>query len=209
MPTTRVVYYGIDTETADAAQPIELIRDKTGTRKVAVSCSRLVPYKGYEWALSALSLVPTDKRPGYIIIGDGEDLMRIGLLGQLTGAAPYFAGPVSDEEKFGIIKSADFGLYLAHNPNIPSQFPLESMYCGKPCIVHDVPINRERFGDHALYTNAFDTQETATVIREANQDRWDLLKPERRAASAEWIRQNRSFQSHANGILQVLREVAG
>lgn len=206
IPRITVVYYGIDTATADVAPPVSLEGVRKGA-KVAVGCSRLVPYKGYEHAISALSLIPAETRPEYAIIGEGEDMARIVQFGQHCDVRPLFAGGVNDQLKFGIVKASDFGLALAFNRNIPFQFPLEAVYCERPCVVADTPINRERFLDHGVvYVNPFDTHAVADAVRDLVID-GSAHRPT--PADLTWIMENRSFASHAREILVVLRHSAG
>lgn len=206
LPPTETVYYGIDTEAADAAEPIERSREQM----LCGAVSRLVPYKGFDLAMHALSLIPEAKRPGYAVVGAGEDLERLAHVAALTNVSTMFTGGIDDAAKFSLIKSLDFGLYLAFNRHIPSQFPMEAVYCGVPCIVADIPINHERFGAHGvLYEDPHNTLDVSSAVEHLAEDvaqhgtsAWDM------ARHIDWIRKERSFASHARGVLEVLRKVA-
>lgn len=136
----EVVYYGIDTAAADAAEPMakrELVPQDLAHRPQACAAARLVPYKGYDLAIAALSLLAADQRPVYHIVGQAagheQEAMRLTEMAQLSGVdLNIFSGGITDVQKFGVVKACDFGLYLAHNPDIPSQFPLEAAYCLPP-----------------------------------------------------------------------------
>lgn len=200
-PPMTVVYYGIDVEEADRAKAQ---KRPEGGYPMAVGVSRLVPYKGFDLAIASLSTLK--EKIAYYIVGDGEDLARLAHMDQMLFGGCTFTGGISDKSKFEVIKSSDFGLFLAYNPHIPAQFPMESAYCGKPCIVADTPVNRERFLDCGVrYVNPANTQEVANALRE-----WrEALPTGIKLATGpdewrEWIRENRSFQSHAAGVLQVL-----
>lgn len=196
-PATSVVYYGIDVEEADKATADS--RDKD-SYPMAVHVSRLVPYKGIELSLAALALV--GERIAYYVVGDGEDLMRLVQMDQLFGGGANFTRGISDASKFKVIKTADFGLFLAYNPHIPAQFPMESVYCGKPCIVADIPVNRERFLNHGVvYVNHLDSREVANAIKAIAKTK---MTPEEALRERQWILENRSFRSHAKGILDTL-----
>lgn len=223
-PTVDVLYYGIDTEAADAAKvPERPMND----RRRCVNASRLVPYKGFDLGIMAIGLLPWGKRPIYHMIGDGEDLMRLGQLCQWCDVPNVFLPGVSDEIKFGVTKACDFALSLSFNPDVPSQFPLEAVYLGKPAIAADVPINRDRYGDcpgGLAYVPPFDTHAISEEIRtwtDISGFEWpehgttrvrypDGLRtsdPPVQAAR-KWIQENRSFKSHAQSILNALGALA-
>lgn len=201
LPPTDVVYYGIDVDAADQTVALDMPPSWHGRRCVGVA--RLVSYKGFDLAIAALSLVRIEAQPRYLIVGAGEDQGRLAQLAQLSSVKAEILGGLSDTGKFGTIKAADFGLYLAFNPCIPSQFPMEAVYCGKACIVADLPINRERFLDHGVvYVDPFDTRQVAGAIEALSDAVPDASR------HAEWIRENRSFKSHARGIEKVLGSVS-
>ena len=144
-----------------------------------------------------------ESRPQYRIVGSGEDQARLAQLGQFVGVDVALVGGVSDAQKFSLIKASDFGLCLAFNPSIPLQFPMEAAYCGKVSIIADLPINRERCLDKGVvYVDPFDTRQVAGAIEAVS----DALPDASR--HRDWIRENRSFASHARGIEKVLRAVA-
>ena len=198
-PPTEVVYYGIDTEEADRAQPAQL-GGGPDRYPLAVGVSRLVPYKGFDLAIAALSLLKTPV--AYAIIGDGEDLWRLVQTDQLLNGSTQFLGGLSDAQKFSVLKAADFGLQLAFNRHIPLQCPMEVVYCGKPCIVADTPVNRERCLDKGVvYVNPADTRAVANAVQDIHT-RWT---PDQLEGFRQWVLEHRSFRSHADGVLRVLQ----
>ncbi|MDO8595269.1 MAG: glycosyltransferase, partial [Sulfuricaulis sp.] len=200
-PPVAVVYYGIDTEAAD--QATAHLRPEGGY-PMAVSVSRLVPYKGVEFAIAGLAILDTEI--AFYVVGDGEDLMRLIQLDRIVYGLTTFTGGVSDKVKFEVIKTGDFGVGLAYNPHIPLQFPMESVYCGKPCLVADTAVNRERFLDKGvLYVNPMNTRAIADAI--ARLVKGDVFTAQEMAAHREWIMENRSFKSHATGVLSVLESL--
>lgn len=200
----RRVYYGIDTVMADSIPEQE-------EEYQACFVSRLVFYKGVDLALYALSLldstsVPSNKPLRFVVVGGGDEAPRLIQTGQFTFPRVQFTGPISDREKWIQIKQSKFGIYPDYNRFITGQFPLEAVYAGKPCIAHDMPINHERLTDHLVYCNVFNTRELADKIQYV-MDNLDAEK-KKIAHVKEWIRENRSFRSHAEGVLKVLEEVA-
>lgn len=213
LPPISVVYYGIDTSMADKSERAIIPRNEIGDKPIACVANRLVAYKGLELAIPALSLVPESSRPVYLIIGDGEDGLRLHQLAMLCGVDAKFVGGVDDATKWALIKASDYGLAPAYNPNIPFQYPMESVYVGKPCLVADTPINRERFCDETgqprgvVFVNPFDTRAVADAVNHFGQLHREGMKPLRVAEDQEWIRENRSYASHAHGVLEALRQV--
>lgn len=201
MPPSTVVYYGVDTEAADAAKP--------GTRlesghQLACTVSRLVPYKGVDLAMFGIARLPVEKRPLLLVVGDGEDMARLYKLALRANVSTQFTGAVSDQGKFQCIRASDWGLGLQWLQHIPLQFPMESVACGKPCLVARTEVNLERFLDHGVsYVDPMDTEAVAEAIlgMQAGKTR---VSPEDTA----WVHANRSFHSHAEGVLRVLEGLA-
>lgn len=210
LPPIDQVFYGVDTERCDQATGIEGL--PPASNGWALTVGRLVFYRGVDLAIHALRNVDPRIRPTYGVVGVGDDAFRLAQTAQILGVETAMLGGLGDLEKYEAIKASKFGLCLSWNPNVPSQFPLECLYAGRPCIVADVPMHRERCGIDSdwketnyypksglAFVDAFDSKQASLAVLSTleNLDEWSKGAESRR----DWIRENRSFQSHARGIL--------
>lgn len=202
----KVVYYGIDTEAIDEALAAPGAARISGAPFQCCSTSRLVFYKGFDFGIMGLSRVAAHERPAYAIVGEGEDHARLAQMASLLDVNVGFAGGCSDFEKGMIMKGSSFGLALAWNPEIPYQCPGEVVYSGRPCIIADTAINRERYGNHGVtYVDPFDPvvvgAAVTDIVRAGPPNGYDAKR------EAAWIKEHRSFRSHAEGVVEVLENV--
>jgi len=194
----RLIYLGVDTETADQAPDPEEIENQM------ITACRLVWYKGVDLAIYAASLL--ENPPTFTVIGGGEEGFRLVETARFARIPIRFIGPVGGAEKFAEIKKSKFGVYSDFCEPISGLFPAEALLCKRPVIVHDMPINYDRFRDYVEFVNVFDTRAFAETI--------DFLSKhpdyceERGKRGAEWIRRERTYVQQAEQLEEVLKEVA-
>lgn len=211
-----IIYYGIASDNADKIQ----ISEK---KNQIVFVSGLRWYKGLDILLYSLA---TMKRhwntqdgefPKLIVVGvgDGTEVqvninnnpIPIRYLDMITqlGIDVEFIGGVGDDEKFKIIKESKLAVYPDYSESITGMFPLESAYCGVPCLVGGMEINYDRFKNFALFIpeeQRFDTGVWASQIKRFLLD----IKAEVTESQKKGILENRSFISHAKGLQEVFEK---
>jgi glycosyltransferase involved in cell wall biosynthesis len=106
-------------------------------RTILISVGRLVRRKGYEYAIRALSILPSPSFH-YFIIGDGPEEADLKKMTITLGLEKYitFLGYVPDEIKFQYLAVSDIFLL----PSIHEGFGiclLEAMHCGLPIVSTD------------------------------------------------------------------------
>ena len=141
---------GVDYRTLDQHSRVErsVQAVKRGIVKVQVAfLSRLVPYKGLEFLINALSyLYP---RIPLLVMGSGGDKTPYEKLAEALHVPITFVEP-TDEEK---VKHLQESLLLVH----PSEYegfglaPLEALYLGVPVVVRDIPQMRWLLREDAYY----------------------------------------------------------
>ncbi|MDO8623124.1 MAG: glycosyltransferase [archaeon] len=206
-----LIFYGISCLEADKVK-----EQKKEDFVVWVSGIRF--YKGLDIAIYAMSLLKK-KIPLVVIgVGDGTEVeiktnkgvipIRYIDIANQTGVDVRFLGGLDDFEKFYLIKKAKLAILPDYSFSIISMFPLEAVYCGTPCIVPNIPIAKDRYEDSMIMVdNLFDTREWANRIEEV------LLNIEHYTsqtfAKRNWILENRSFRSHAEGLLKIFSQING
>lgn len=211
-PTTSVVYYGCDTNLIeDIPSPtLPPWSDIDWTGPVVGVLSRLTPYKGIGTAIRAISLLPEDEQPLLAILGNGRDMMRLANLSYMSGVTAIVEGDIRDEEKPGLFKALDAYVYPDYNPHVSGLTPIEATYAGTPTIVSSMPVNEQRYKgiSSARYADPHDTREWAKKLRATLsmvEMRDDVVPKDDR----QWVRTNRSVESHAAGLEKVFEEEAG
>lgn len=118
---------------------------------VLVGVGRLVPRKGFDVSIRALSLLPEQVQ--LVLIGDGPELERLKTLAEELGVTSrvHFFGPAFDQEKWKILAHAQ--AYVL--PSLHEGFSLstvEAMMMGLPVIASNVGGQTDylQAGRHAL-----------------------------------------------------------
>jgi len=137
-----VVPYGIDTSPLDPTPALQQraaeIRRQHGGAPLVLFAGRLVPYKGVDILIRALSA--TSARA--VIVGEGPIRGRLERLAGDTGAADrvHFAGAVSDPELAALYHACDlFVLPSVTRAEAFGMVQIEAMACGKPVVSTSVP----------------------------------------------------------------------
>lgn len=138
-----------------------LPREALGFREediVCVSIGRLVPRKGYQTLLAAWAHIPSAQ---LVIIGDGpmkKDLEQLIRRYELTDRV-RLVGFVSEEEKYGILRTADVYVSAAQHEGFGIVF-LEAMEAGLPIIAANDGGQKDflEHGKHALLVPPHDVQ---------------------------------------------------
>jgi glycosyltransferase involved in cell wall biosynthesis len=201
IPPIKVVYYGIDDETSDIVPPQEKIYD-------VCMVGRFVHCKQQDLLLYALAqLKQGGNNLKAVLIGDDEDMFRLRETALNAELDVTFAGAVSDEEKWKLIKQSRIGVYADCCESISGLAPAEYMYCGLPSICMDMPINRERFGTAPFYVPKFNVYELAKRIEvELFRYNSEMSKTEVEEGK-RFIKDNRLFKQTANGILAAMETI--
>jgi len=189
---SELIYYGVDTDLAESVNGKQPLGD------YMCFVGRLVWDKGLELLFYALKMAEVNYP--IKIIGNGPDLTRLLETASLCQLNATFLGGINDEEKFRVIKGSRFGVYPDINIYKSGLFPLESLICDKPCIVSDMPVNRERFSSYASYVTPFDLKALGRRIT----GMIDHCNPPRGAR--EWVIKNRSYKQQARRLIEVFEE---
>lgn len=211
-PEWHVVYYGCDTDLIDEVPPAErpLHEDVEWTGPIVGVLSRLAPYKGIDTAIRAISLLPEDEQPLLFIMGNGRDRIRLANLAYMAGVSVLFENDVTDREKVAYIKLLDAYVYPDYNPHVSGLTPIEAAYAGTHPIVSDLPINKQRMAgiENKLLTRTHDTRAWADRFRMVSETHAEggLSVSEK---DRDWVRENRSVRSHADGLEDVFEDATG
>lgn len=199
-----VVPYGIATKEADKCPPQEKLNQ-------VVFVSNLRFFKGLDIIIYALAQMKDKPMLKVIGVGDGTEQFISNRGGQIqtryinlafmAGVPTHFCGGVNDDEKYYIIKQSKLALLPLITDTIPSIFPLEAVYSGTPAIVSDTMILREACGDMVTYVNRFDTRAWSDKIKEMMDNPSTVTKEMK-----DFILNQRSCFSHANGLIKVFEE---
>lgn len=191
----EVIYYGIDHVTADSVP-------EPKQEDCMCSVSRHVWYKALEllfYTIKKFNLSYPLK-----LIGGGPETRRYIETASYCRAQAVFLGPVSDKEKFKTIKASRFGVYPDICEYISGLFPLESLYCKRPCIVWDTPVNRERFQNAVEYVPIFDLESLGEKISFMIENPDYCRK--RGKEGRKFVAENRTYKQLSNGLLRVMEE---
>lgn len=206
LPSCEWVPRGINVEACDATNPATL-SDADGNGW-CFSEYPLEPNEGIQTAITALALIPATNRPRYIVAGNGTALMPLAQFALMSGVDVRFMGNIVEVHKFATLKGCGFGLHPNWNPHVAPLFPLECAYAGRPCISGSSMAELETYSRRGVqHVDSYDTGAIATAIRQHAVD----------AAAGEvvseadrvWIRDNRSLESQAKGIVSVARKAIG
>lgn len=164
--------------------------------------SRCAFHKAPDLGLYAFNMADVDSP--LKMIGHGEEQRRLELLAIMMNMNVKFLGFISERKKIREIKRSLFGIYPDICPTIGGLFPLESLACGKPCIVWDTEINRDRFHDCVEYVPLYDVKEFAENIEYLvnNPD----YRKRRGEKGKEWVLKNRTYKLYAEKLTEVLSE---
>jgi len=169
-----------------------------------VSACRLTPTKNciiIPYAMSKLKTVNT-----YVAIGkDGGQLKQIRHACEKFGINFVHYDGITDERKFEIIKGASMMIYPQDSKYIGGLAPFEGMFVGIPVIVPNLKVLKDLYQGNCSYFDNGGIYSLATQIAMLS-----LLKKEylidRLEISAEFSKQEVSFEKAAKGILNVLEE---
>lgn len=169
-----------------------------------ISCvSRCAFHKALDLGLYAFKMANVGATLN--LIGHGEDRERLKLLASMLNLNAKFLGFLSERDKIDVISSSLFGIYPSICPTIGGLFPLESLACGRPCIVWDTPINHDIYGDSVEYVPLCDLKGFSEEIK------YLLNNPDYRFQRAqkgkEWVLKNRTYKLYAEQLTEVLSKV--
>lgn len=193
-PPVEIIYYGIDGHTADSVgyPPQE---------KATLIVSRQVWYKGIDQLIYAMVGVEDLELR---IVGSGNDNFRLYETACMAAIKARFYGAISDTQKFLEIKKSMFGVYPNICKFIGGLFPLESLYCEKPCIVYDLPVSREIYLDHVEYVKPYDINALRQKMR------WLAENPsyckKRGKEGKKFVSEHRTFEHQTLQLLRVMEE---
>lgn len=140
------VYPAINTYLAD------LVKNEEEKNEITF-IGRHVEFKNPSHVIKAVSLLKCEK-PSINFVGAHSQNVRIFLseMARKNNIKIRFYASVTDVEKYRIIKRSK----LICIPSIFEGFgivPAESLYCGKPVVVYDIPVIREVYGNYVEYAN--------------------------------------------------------
>lgn len=170
----------------------------------AICCvSRNVFHKALELGLFAFAM--SNANTTLKLIGHGEEQMRLELLADMMNLNVKFLGFVSERIKIQEISSSLFGIYPDICPTIGGLFPLESLACGRPCIVWDMGVHRDRYGDCVEYVPLYDVKAFADKMNYLLDN--PSYREERGEIGKEWVLKNRTYKLHAEKLTEVLSKL--
>ncbi|MCD6448399.1 MAG: glycosyltransferase [Thermoplasmata archaeon] len=139
----EIVPHGVDTDLIDRIPESE--------RKHFVYCGALFKHKRVDWLIraSARTELPL------VIIGDGPERAELEALAMIYHAPVKFAGVVSEEEKYRILKSSKAVLHASEGEQffIPAA---EGLACNCHVICYKLQNIIDTYGDHLVYFETFE-----------------------------------------------------
>ena len=104
--------------------------------ELLLSVGHLLPAKGHEWAIRALSLLPGSH---VVVVGEGPDKARLVRLANEMGVTDRvtFVGAVDPDRMPALYTAADVLVLASEREGMPNVV-LESLACGTPVVASDV-----------------------------------------------------------------------
>jgi len=158
----RVITEGVEAASAD------VIRSPTPLFTVL---GRLVPHKRVDLVLRAWRVVQPIVGGELVVIGDGPERQR---LEALAGPEVTFAGHVSEEEKWRLLRRSWLLVHGAHHEGWGIAV-VEAAACGTPALAFDVPGVRDAVvdGETGMLVN-FETELAGAWVTLAADDQWRM-----------------------------------
>jgi glycosyltransferase involved in cell wall biosynthesis len=107
---------------------------------------------------------------------------------------------VTEEEKFALLKSAKLTIF----PSVFEGFglpPVESLYCGTPCVAFDLPVLREVNGDGVVYARKEDFDDLRSKVIDV------LRRVDGRGVPENKAKYKGLFSDFSNRIDEVIQKV--
>lgn len=140
-------------------------------RTVAVTVGRLTRQKGYPHLLAALALIPTEKRPVTLVVGDGPDRVALESQAAALGLADDVRFLGNRRDVPALLAAADLFVLSSLWEGLPLAL-LEAMAAGLPAVVTAVGGNVEvvEHGKSGILVPAADEQALAEVLSSVMHD---------------------------------------
>ena len=171
-------------------------------RHQIIYIGRLATYKNVREILLALQQL--NNPPTLVICGDGEtraaDLQR---LARDQGVPCVFRGWVSELEKWKEIKRSLFMVFPSSLEGFGMP-PGEALSCKIPCVVADIPIMREVYGDYVEYFQEHSVADLARVTARLLAD--VSYRTERGQLGYEYIKDRYSWSGSAAKIAGIIKD---
>lgn len=156
--------------------------------RIFITVGALVPVKGIDRLIDAMSLLPGRERIKLFVIGEGVERRRlesqISTLGLRDTVFPVGAKPQTELADW--YSAADLFCLASHREGCPNVI-LEAMACGLPVVAADVGGIREMVGRDCGRLIANPTADNlATEISTALDSDWDRQKISERGGSRSW-----------------------
>ena len=191
----RLIYYGIDTDAADkVAEPEKELYDVSFV-------SRITFYKGCDHLLYALAMLKAEGiEPKTAIIGSGDELAKLIQMKYMLGLDKVeFLGPISNDDKWKIIKGSNIGVIPEYCENIGSLAPAEYMVCKRRVITWSLSIHQERFGITPYRVETFNTKALAGEIKRLLAESPDMTRVNE---GYNFVKEKRSYHGMVDDLLQ-------
>jgi phosphatidylinositol alpha-1,6-mannosyltransferase len=165
VPNALDPFWVYSTEPAKPASPARILATS--------SLARGFEYKGIDATLRALARIPADVRPGFDIVGEGDDRPRLEALAQSLGLATsvVFHGRVDDATLSALYKGATAFVLPSTREGFGLVF-IEAMAAGLPIITVDAGAAPEvvRDGETGLVVPPADLDALARAIMRLTSD---------------------------------------
>ena len=168
-----VIYNGCSEDFRPVDGAADLIRGRYGVSDYLLACGVGFPHKNIKFLIETYAQLDKEFRRQHplVIVGINTDAYAQGLMAMTRGlpcaADVHFVGMVPQEVLPALYSAARLFVYptLSEGFGMP---PVESMRCGTPCIVSDLPILREILGMHdARYFNPQDQTSLSVCLMSA------------------------------------------
>jgi glycosyltransferase involved in cell wall biosynthesis len=177
----EVLHLGADLPPAGLAGPAG--GEPRAARRTIVTVAHLQPRKHHATVLRALAALPPERRPWYLVIGDGEERGRLERMSAELGLQDLvqFAGQLPHEEALAILPRCDLFVMAGTDEPFGVAY-VEAMAAGLPAVGgrgEGGPEDIAALGGGMVLVTPGDVAELAGVLRRLLED-----EPQRRALGA-------------------------
>jgi glycosyltransferase involved in cell wall biosynthesis len=163
--------------------------------------SRLTPMKKIDFAIKACHSV--EKK--LVIASNGELRHTMESFAKSLGADVEFLGYIQDKQKAELMKKCKLHIFTQMWDSAAGTPSTEALYCKKPSITFDYPVQRATEGSYSYYTEPGDWQALGDKIKWIYDNYTEAI--DFATEGHEWIKNNAAPDVVAQQILSILEKI--